>query len=145
MRDAARLTAGLMALGLMMLTPAAGAAGCPDPTNTDCPTPPSESQFVQLADDTVTYFMPGAIRTELLDQIQRAQDALHPPAPIHPPSPLGSYHLLGGYLNQVKALADTTDGGTVLLVDEVSTLRRQLAAAYPALQLPPGPPVRPGP
>jgi hypothetical protein len=148
MRSATRLTAGLMALGLMTMTPAAGAAGCPDPANTDCPTPPSVSQFVQLAGDTMTSFGPGPIRTELLDQVQRAQDALHPPSPIHPPSPLRSYHLLGGYLNQVQALAGTangaTDGGTVLLVDEVATLRSQIAAAYPALQYPPGPPVRPG-
>ena len=142
------LTAGLMALGLTALAPAAVAAGCPDASNTDCPSPPSESQFVQLTDDTMTYFSPGPIRTELLALVHRAQDALHPPAPIHPPSPIRSYHLLGGYLNQVQALAGTangaTDGGTVLVVHAVSTLRSQIAAAFPALQFQPGPFVRPG-
>lgn len=107
-----------------------------------------ESTFVHLAADTMTYFGTGPIRTELLGQIQRAQDALHPPSPIHPPAPIRSYHLLGGYLNQVQALAGTpngaTDGGTVLLVDEASTVRGQIAAAFPALHILPGPPVRPG-
>lgn len=37
------LTAALMAITLTALAPAAIAAGCPDPSNTDCPTPPRKA------------------------------------------------------------------------------------------------------
>lgn len=125
-----------MAIALTALAPAAIAAACPDPSNTDCPSPPSEYQFVHLIDDTTTYFSPGPIRAELVDRVERAQDALHPPAPIHPPSPIRAYQLLSGYLNQVRALAGTpngaTEGGTALLIGKVSTLRGQIAAAFPS-------------
>lgn len=50
----------------------ANAAVCPDPSNTDCPSLRSESQFVHLIDDTITYFSSSPIRTELVNQVQRA-------------------------------------------------------------------------
>jgi hypothetical protein len=142
------LTAGLVALGLMAVTPAAAAVTSLDDTNVDSPAPPSSVQFAQLATDTVTYFEAGPIRTELIDKVRRAQDALHPPSPNQTPSPIRAYERLGGYMNQVQGLASTangaTDGGTVVLVDEVMALRSQISTAYPALHLAPGPTVRPG-
>lgn len=74
---ARRLVRTAVALALAMaavgggaaLASVPGGAGCPDPSNTDCPSPPTESQFVHLTATTTTYFSPGPIRTELLGQI----------------------------------------------------------------------------
>lgn len=143
------LSAGLLILGLAAVAsaPAAHAATCPDPTNVDCPPAPSDTQFVQLTNDTLTYLPPIPVRAELIRLVQRAQDALHPPSPIHPPVPVRSYNLLGAYLNQVQALAGTpsgaTDSGTVILLIEASGLRAQIAAAYPDIHFPPAP-IEPG-